>query len=129
MSDKKIIENPAERIKMLADELRVPVSHLGAKLGHNNNATVNSIIYGKTATITNAFADNAIEHIPEINYLFLLKGELPILNNNDTTTQLQQNMLGNNGDITMQQIIAKLDVISKTQIKILKEIEELKKNK
>lgn len=36
-------------------------------------------------------------------------------------------MLDIEGDITLQQISARLDIISKTQIKILKKLEELNK--
>ncbi|MHC5200855.1 hypothetical protein [Myroides sp. LJL119] len=83
-------------------------------------------MYGKTKSITAAFAKNAIEHQPAINYLFLVDGKLPVLNG-PSIQQLQQNMLDIEGDITLQQISARLDIISKTQIKILKKLEELDK--
>lgn len=72
----------------------------------------------------------AIEQCLEINYLFLTKGELPVFTVDHTIKQLQQNLIGVDNDlITNSQIIAKLDVIAKTQIRILKELEELRKNK
>lgn len=62
--------------------------------------------------------------------MFLVKGELPVFTVDYTIKQLQQNLIGTDVDILgNQQIIAKLDVIAKTQIRILKELEELRKNK
>lgn len=128
--EKKIIESPAERLKMLAQEFGIATMHLGEKLGYNNNSVVDSIVYGRTASITPAFAKKAIEKCPEINYLFLTKGELPVFTVDHTIKQLQQNLIGTDVDILgNQQIIAKLDVIAKTQIRILKELEEIRKNK
>jgi hypothetical protein len=126
--EKKIIEDPKQRIQMLADELKVNVNGLWPLLGYNNHSVLSSIMYGKTKSITTTFADNAVKHIPNINYLFLIKGHLPVLIDK-TLEQVQQNMLDDGSKITLQQIAAKLDVISKTQIKILKKLEEFEKNK
>ncbi|WP_413512227.1 XRE family transcriptional regulator [Myroides odoratus] len=127
MEEKTIIENPGERIKMIAKAMGITVQELSSRLGYKTQGTLSSIIYGQTSSITLAFAENAVKQCPEINYLFLTKGELPVLVADNTITQLQKQMLGVTDEITNQQILAKLDVISKTQIRILKEIEELKK--
>ncbi|EHQ41483.1 helix-turn-helix domain-containing protein [Myroides odoratus] len=127
MEEKTIIENPAERIKMIAKAMGITVRDLSNKLGYKTQSTLSSIIYGKTSSITVTFAENAVKHCPEINYLFLTKGELPVLIVDNSILQLQKQMLGVADEITNQQILAKLDVIAKTQIRILKEIEELKK--
>ncbi|MDR2223605.1 MAG: XRE family transcriptional regulator [Flavobacteriaceae bacterium] len=126
--ENKIIEDPKERIQMLADELKVTVNGLWPLLGYKNHSVLSSIMYGKTKSITAAFAENAVKHIPNVNYLFLTKGHLPVFIDK-TLEQVQQNMLDDGSKITLQQIAAKLDVISKTQIKILKKLEELEKNK
>lgn len=127
MEEKTIIEDPKERLQMLASEIGVTINGLWPLLGYKNNSVLSSIMYGKTKNITPAFAKNAIEHIPQINYLFLIDGKLPVLTGS-TTQQLQQNMLGIE-NLDLHTIAAKLDVISKTQIKILKKIEELEKLK
>lgn len=126
MEEIKKIEDPRERIQMLANELGVTINKLYPMLGYKNNSVLSSIMYGRTKNITAAFAKNATKHLPQINYLFLIDGELPVLTHN-TIQQLQSNMLGGEETITLQQIAAKLDVISKTQIKILKKLEELSK--
>lgn len=127
MEENTIIENPGERIKMIAKAMGITVRDLSRKLGYDNQSTVSSIVYGRTQNISLAFAENAVKQCPEINYLFLTKGELPVLIDDNSILQLQKQMLGVADEITNQQILARLDVISKTQIRILKEIEELKK--
>jgi hypothetical protein len=128
MENNKTIEDPKQRIQMLADALGVTVNGLWPLLGYKSNTVVSSIMYGKTKSITAAFAKNAIAQLPQINYLFLIYGKLPVLTHGEIQ-QVQQNMIATNETISLQQIAAKLDVISKTQIKILKKLEELDKRK
>lgn len=128
MEEKQIIENPGERIKMIAKEMGITVRDLSRKLGYDNQSTVSSIVYGRTQSISLAFAENAVKQCPEINYLFLTKGELPVLIDDNSILQLQKQMLGVTDEVTNQQILAKLDVIIKAQIKLMKEVEEMKNN-
>lgn len=120
------IQDPAQRIEMLAKAVGVSKNNLYTLLGYDNNGAISSIIYGKTKSITPTFAKNVIKHLPQVNYLFMIDGELPVLTH-DSLQQVQQNMISEGSDLTMQQIAAKLDVISKTQISILKKLEELEK--
>lgn len=128
MENNKTIEDPKQRIQMIADALGVTVNGLWPLLGYKSNTVISSIMYGKTKSITAAFAKNAIAQLPQINYLFLIDGKLPVLTHGEIH-QVQQNMIAPNETISLQQIAAKLDVISKTQIKILKKLEELDKRK
>lgn len=128
MENNKTIEDPKQRIQMIADALGVTVNGLWKLLGYKSNTVISSIMYGKTKSITAAFAKNAIAQLPQINYLFLIDGKLPVLTHGEIQ-QVQQNMIAPNETISLQQIAAKLDVISKTQIKILKKLEELDKRK
>ncbi|MDM1494954.1 XRE family transcriptional regulator [Myroides odoratimimus] len=128
MENNKTIEDPKQRIQMIADALGVTVNGLWPLLGYKSNTVISSIMYGKTKSITAAFAKNAIAQLPQINYLFLIDGKLPVLTHGEIQ-QVQQNMIAPNETISLQQIAAKLDVISKTQIKILKKLEELDKRK
>lgn len=126
MENNKTIEDPKQRIQMIADALGVTVNGLWPLLGYKSNTVISSIMYGKTKSITVAFAKNAIAQLPQINYLFLIDGKLPVLTHGEIQ-QVQQNMIAPNETISLQQIAAKLDVISKAQIKILKKLEELSK--
>ncbi|MDM1499103.1 XRE family transcriptional regulator [Myroides odoratimimus] len=126
MENNKTIEDPKQRIQMIANALGVTVNGLWPLLGYKSNTVISSIMYGKTKSITAAFAKNAIKHIPEINYLFLIEGQLPVLTHGGIK-QVQQNMLGDNDAINLQQIAAKLDVISRTQLTIIRKLEELDK--
>ncbi|KUF39002.1 hypothetical protein AS361_03910 [Myroides marinus] len=128
MENNNTIEDPKQRIQMIADALGVTVNGLWKLLGYKSNSVISSIMYGKTKSITAAFAKNAIAQLPQINYLFLIDGKLPVLTHGEIQ-QVQQNMIAPNETISLQQIAAKLDVISKTQIKILKKLEELDKRK
>lgn len=128
MENNKTIEDPKQRIQMIADALGVTVNGLWPLLGYKSNTVISSIMYGKTKSITAGFAKNAIAQLPQINYLFLIAGKLPVLTHGEIQ-QVQQNMVAPNETISLQQIAAKLDVISKTQIKILKKLEELDKRK
>ncbi len=126
MEEKTIIENPGERLKMISQSLNLSYKQLWQNLGYENGSTVNAIIYGQTTKITQSFAKRVVEYLPNVNFLFIMDGKLPVLLDLDSA-YTQSNIMGINPESSMQIIAAKLDVISKSQMVLLRKLDEIEK--
>lgn len=90
--DKKLSDS--EIMSQLLDALRYKAPEFADKLGYKSSASIYNVIkeFGG-AKITKKMANKIVELFPNVNMLFLVKGELPILVDN-SKAKAQQNILG-----------------------------------
>lgn len=69
----------SEIMKQVLSTFRYSGLAFAKKLGYSSAGTIHHILSGKNK-ISDDLVNNIIKHFPEVNYWFLKKGQLPILN-------------------------------------------------
>lgn len=77
MEETKKLTDP-EILEMLLGEIHESANSLSIKLNYNSPSTVYHIINGIN-TLSESFATRVIAKYPQVNFMFLMKGELPVL--------------------------------------------------
>lgn len=84
----------SEIMDRLLDAIRYKAPEFADKLGYKSAASIYNVMKEYNgAKITKSMANKIIEHFPNVNLMFLLKGEEPILVDNSKAIA-QHNVLG-----------------------------------
>lgn len=91
----------AEILQSILKELRYQAAVFSKKLEYSSSSSIYHILNGQN-NISKKMADNIVKHFPEVNYLYITKGELPILL--DKSKEIGQSNFFNN-DIQMHDLL------------------------
>lgn len=108
----------SEIMEMLLEELRYKASPFSKELGYNSSSSIYFILKGRNR-ITDDMIRRIIERFPEVNELFLKRGEHPVLLNISQKIG-QANLLG----IDLEK--ATFDEVPNTLRKILSALNDIK---
>ena len=120
MGTKKL--NDSEILSQLLKEINYSAHKFANKMGYASASSIYHILKG-TNKISSAMADKIVDALPGVNYLFVTRGELPILLDNSETIG-QSNILGLSKKVSFDDVPQTLKNIENLLVQVLEKLSE-----